>query len=83
MVTNYSTIELTEAQRKVLNLGLNFCPRKEKVDKTEVVAACNRWERDMRWTEFWYRRQQEAGEEESESGFGKEALNSSKLNVLF
>ena len=67
LVTNYSTFELTEAQKRVLNLGLNFCPRRDKVNKTEVVAACNRWERNMRWTEFWHRQQQEEGVEGSET----------------
>ena len=59
LYTNYSDYQLTEYQKKYLNLGLNFCPRRDKLNKTGVIAALMRWERVMRWVEFWYRKKNE------------------------
>ena len=52
--TNYSKVhEITPAQSKFLNLGPNFCDMPKKFNRTEVEASLLRWERSMRWREFW------------------------------
>ena len=38
----------------VLNIGLNFCILPLKLDITQVLVEFNRFERTMRWQEFWH-----------------------------
>ena len=58
--TNYSTHVVTPEQAKFLNLGLNFCELPKKFNRTEVEASLLRWERSMRWKEYWYKQRQQA-----------------------
>ena len=60
--TNYSRVhEITPAQSKFLNLGPNFCDMPKKFNRTEVEASLLRWERSMRWREFWSKQRQQQG----------------------
>ena len=38
----------------VLNRGLNFCILPLNLDITQILVDFNRFERTMRWQEFWH-----------------------------
>ena len=50
---NYSEVTITDEEASVLNKGLNFCPMRKKVNKTDVEVAFQRYARSCRWKEFW------------------------------
>ena len=54
LFTNFSHVVLTPDQVNLLNKEANFCPTRESVNKTEVKVSNFRWERSMRWLEFWH-----------------------------
>ena len=53
LCSNYSSVKLSEDQESVLNLGLNFCPMRKHVNRTDVEVSCKRYIRSCRWREFW------------------------------
>ena len=72
LVTNYTNTPLTPDQEHVLNLGLNFCPTRKSVNRTDVEVSCSKYGRGLRWTEFhWSKRKAEG--DETDSG-GEETL---------
>jgi hypothetical protein len=53
-VYNYSDIPLTNAMSKVLNRGLNFCVTPDKLNVTEMLVDYRKFERKIRWKEFFH-----------------------------
>ena len=53
VVFNYSNIELTPSMIKLLNRGLNFCVMPAKVNLSKLMSDFRKFERKMRWTEFF------------------------------
>ena len=53
VVFNYSNIELTSSMIKLLNRGLNFCVMPAKVNLSKLMSDFRKFERKMRWTEFF------------------------------
>ena len=49
LIHNFSSIQLTESMKSVLNKDLNFCPSKKGVNYTELLADLFRLERKMAW----------------------------------
>lgn len=52
-IYNYSDLTLTEPMKKVLNRGLNFCVAPENLNITEALVDLRRFERKMKWKEFF------------------------------
>ena len=50
---NYSSLELSEDQRSLLNRHLSFVPVPKKVNKTQLLYDVKRFSRSMRWKEFF------------------------------
>ena len=61
LVTNYSKTTLSEEEESVLNKGLNFCPMRKKVNRTDIEVSYQRYARSCRWREFWF--SQDEGED--------------------
>ena len=53
VIYDFSTIQLTEGMTKILNRGLNFCITPLKLNITEILVDYRKFERKMRWKEFW------------------------------
>ena len=53
LTTNYSDLELSPAQERVLNKGLNFCPQPESVNRTKVGAGLERMARSICWADYF------------------------------
>ena len=66
--SNYSHHVLTKAQADFLNLGLNFVPIPTKVNRTEVEASFQHYDRSMKWKEYWHREDDESSQEEDDEG---------------
>jgi hypothetical protein len=58
IIFNYSSIELTDSMKNVLNKGLNFSILPLKLDITQVLVDYKKFERSTIWHEFWYGRNQ-------------------------
>ena len=58
IVFNYSNLELTEAMKNLLNLGLNYSILPLKLDITQVLVDFNKFERSAIWREFWFGQEQ-------------------------
>ena len=58
-------MSLSKHEEEVLNKGLNFCPMRRTVNRTEVEVAYQRYSRACRWKEFWFNKNQEAEEDDS------------------
>ena len=70
--TNFSGSTLTEGEQRLLNKGLNFCPLRRRVNRTEAEVAFQRYSRSCRWKEFWASRAlAPIEEEEEEEGEGE------------
>ena len=52
-IYNFSTLTLTLDMIKVLNRGLNFCVAPLKLNLTEILVDFRKFERKLRWREFW------------------------------
>ena len=65
LCSNYSSVSLSKHEEEVLNKGLNFCPMRRTVNRTEVEVAYQRYSRACRWKEFWFNKNQEAEEDDS------------------
>jgi hypothetical protein len=52
-VYNYSDLELTDPIQKVLNRGLNFCVTPTNLNITEVLVDFRKFERKLKWKEFF------------------------------
>ena len=77
---NYSKIVLTEGEEAILNKGLNFCPMRRKVNRTEVEVAFQGYARSCKWVEFWHSKKMEIVEEDTE---GEElAINEDEVNIF-
>ena len=50
---NYSTLVLTQAMERVLNRGLKFCITPLKLNVTEILVDIRKFERKLRWREFF------------------------------
>ena len=64
---NYSDVTLTDGEVVVLNKGLNFCPMRKRVNRTDIEVSMQRYARTCRWREFWERKRG-GGEGEGEEG---------------
>ena len=60
---NYTDIPLTQAMKKVLNLGPNFVPDRQHVNEIDISVASMRMKRDMQWDAFFQLKEDEEGEE--------------------
>ena len=69
LIHNFSSIQLTEHMRSVLNKGLNFCPSKKGVNYTELLADLFRLERKMAWKYQFH-----GSEEEEQRGSSSDHL---------
>ena len=74
LVTNLSSLTLTETQDSLLSRGLNFCPDPEKVNRTEMEARYARLSRVTRWREFCH------GKHEGEKTGPKKIFKEIKTN---
>ena len=54
IIFNYSSINITDPMKNLLNRGLNFSILPQKLDITEVFSDLKRFERIMIWQEYWY-----------------------------
>jgi hypothetical protein len=54
-IYNYSKIELSESMTKVLSRGLNFCINPKKFKTTEMLVDYRKFERKLKWKEFFCR----------------------------
>jgi hypothetical protein len=52
-IYNYTNLELSEAMTRVLNRGLNFCINPLKLNLTEILVDYRKFERKLRWKEFF------------------------------
>ena len=59
VISNYSTVTLSNAMEEVLNLGLNFAILPLKLDITQVLCDFKRFERTMIRREFFYGKDKE------------------------
>ena len=50
----HSKIIFTESKESVFKRGLNFCILPLNLDITQILVEFNRFERTMRWQEFWH-----------------------------
>ena len=57
VVFNESSITLTDSMVKVLNRGLKFAIQPLNLDITQVLVDYKRFERSVRWQEFWHNRE--------------------------
>ena len=58
-IYNYSTMTLTSAMSKVLNRGLNFCVTPETINVTELLVDYRKFERKMKWREFFHDKEED------------------------
>ena len=63
MVFKYSSIELTESMNTLLN-RVNFSILPDKIDVTQLLVDCKKYERALIWTEFWYGKDDETMKEQ-------------------
>ena len=59
VIFNYSKMELTDAMESLLNRGLNFAITPDKLDVTQIHVDFKRFERSVRWHEYWFEREKE------------------------
>jgi hypothetical protein len=52
-IYNYSKIELTKAMTKFMSRGLNFCINPKKFNMTELLVDVRKFERKLKWKEFF------------------------------
>jgi hypothetical protein len=52
-IYNYSDLTLTEAMTNLLNRGLNFCINPLKLNLTEILVDYRKFDRKLRWKEFF------------------------------
>ena len=51
---NLSDFELTEPMKSLLNHGLGFVPTPKTINITQTLAELDKYNRRMRWTEFFF-----------------------------
>ena len=59
VVFNISSIPLTEAMERVLNIGLNFSVLANNIDITQILVDLKIFGRTMVWKEWWFGRESE------------------------
>ena len=73
VVFNISTLKLNESMEKVFARGLNFSVLPGKLDITQVLVDWKRFERAMKWKEWWFGK--EHGNENKEHIFKSKKTN--------
>ena len=68
LITNLSDYPLNEAMTNLLNRGLSFVPTPEGVNKSQLVSDLSRYERHMKWKDFFF----QDGPQESDNDFEEE-----------
>ena len=53
LIHNFSSIQLSESAKSVLNKGLNFCPAQKNINYTQLLADLFRMERKMAWKHYF------------------------------
>ena len=64
LVINLSSFTLTEPMKKLLNRGLTFVPRHKGVNKSELVADFSRYERSLKWKEYFFQDELQESDDE-------------------
>ena len=54
IIFNYSSLELTQPMKNLLNRALNFAILPLKLDLTEVLVDYNKFASAVTWHEYWY-----------------------------
>jgi hypothetical protein len=52
-IYNQSSITLTKPMESLLNRGLNFCVTPHNINRTEILVDYRKFERSMKWREFF------------------------------
>ena len=71
-VYNYSDLTLTEGMTRILNRGLNFCITPISLNITEVLVDYRKFERKMKWKDFFADQAEEENKEWKQAIFPKE-----------
>ena len=66
LVVNLSNFTLSEPMQKVLNRGLSFVPTPVGVNKSELIADFSRYERSIKWKNFFFQEEPHESDGESE-----------------
>jgi hypothetical protein len=74
-VYNYSDLTLTEGMTKILNRGLNFCITPILLNITEILVAYRKFERKMKWKDFFADQNPDETKEWKQGIFPKEKTN--------
>ena len=74
IIFNYSSVQLSDAMKRLLNRALNFAILPLKLDITEVLVDYNRFARVAIWQEYWHGR-------EGEEVFVKPIFKKQKYNL--
>ena len=79
-VYNYSDIVLTPDMESLLNRGLNFCVDPLKLNITDILMQWRKFERKMRWKEF-FNDFEIPNEEKEKNSWKKEIFPKEKSNL--
>ena len=75
LVHNFSDMVMTEDMKSLLNHGLGFVPTPRLLNKSELVSDLHRYERRMRWKEFFYLDDKAEENERKETNVFKKVKN--------
>lgn len=75
VIYDYSTIQMTEGMNKILNRGLNFCINPLKLNITEILVDYRKFERKMKWKEFW------SDQDQTDNNYKPELFPKEKSNL--
>jgi hypothetical protein len=76
-IYNHSKLTLSEGMKSILNRGLNFCVTPLKLNITEVLVDYRKYERKIKWVEFFNNQEEDDTQEEfkNQEIFPKEKSN--------
>lgn len=63
LIYNFSSLELSDSSKSLLNKGLNFCPTPNGVNTTSLYADMFRMERKFAWKHFFKTNEYSSGVE--------------------
>jgi hypothetical protein len=76
-IYNHSNLTLTEAMKKILNRGLNFCVSPLTLNITNILVEYRKYERTVKWVEFFADKDTES-DSDTESNWKKEIFPQEK-----
>lgn len=82
LITNLSDFTLNEDMTNLLNRGLSFVPCPKGVNKSQLVADLSRYERNMKWKEYFFQDEPQESNDNSEEETGPKDLFKQKKSNL-